>query len=89
VSRDADEQTPAATVAITPRLLDREQAGVYLGVSADTVSRLIHAGKISVVRLPVERGRGSGTGVTGTNRRVLIDRAELDALIPQWRERQT
>jgi hypothetical protein len=89
VSRDADEQTPVATVAIAPRLLDREQAAAYLGVSVDSLDRLLHSGAISIVRIPCERHRKTGRGVPGASRRVLVDRVELDALIPSWRERQT
>jgi len=73
---------------ITPRLLDRQQAAAYLGVSPDTIDRLIQTDVISVVRLPVERSRHTGRGIRGVSRRILIDRAELDELIPRWRERQ-
>ena len=71
-----------------PRLLDRDQAALYLSVSTDTIDRLIHTGAISIVRLPVERNRRTGRGIAGSTRRILIDRAELDELIPRWRERQ-
>ena len=73
---------------IVPRLLNREQTAAYLGVSADTIDRLIGTGAISLVKLPVVRARRNGNGVSGSNRRVLIDRAELDTLIPKWRERR-
>lgn len=72
---------------IQPRLLDRDSAAAYLGVSVDTLDRLIGAGAIAIVRLPVERARKSGRGVAGASRRILIDRHELDELIPRWRER--
>jgi hypothetical protein len=75
------------TEPLAPRLLDRDGAARYLGVSGDTLDRLIHSGQISVVRLPVERQRKGAKGIPGTNRRILIDRAELDELIPRWRER--
>ena len=71
------------------RLLSREQAAEYLGgVSVDTIDRLINTGAISIVRLPVERHVKTGAGIAGVNRRILIDRAELDAVIPQWREKR-
>ena len=73
---------------VIPRLLDREQAAAYLAVSPDTLDRLLHTGVVSVVRLPVERHHKTGRGVPGAMRRILIDRNELDELIPQWRERQ-
>ena len=73
---------------IVPRLLDRQAAASYLGgVSVDTVDRLIHSGQISSLRLPVERQRRGAKGVPGINRRILVDRAELDELILKWRER--
>jgi hypothetical protein len=68
--------------AITPRLLSREQAGLYAGCSADAIDRLINAGHLSVVSLPAGRARNGGS------RRVLIDRFELDELIPKWREKR-
>ena len=80
---------PASEPCCPPRLLDRDQAAQYLAVSTDTLDRLIHTGVISVVRLPVERSRKTGRGVAGAMRRVLVDRAELDELIPSWRERST
>lgn len=86
---NADEQTSTATVTIAPRLLGRRQAAQYLGGSEDTIDRLIQAGELSVVRLPVERSRHTGRGVPGVSRRILIDRVELDELIPRWRERGT
>ena len=80
--------SPVVTASIVPRLLNRAQAGEYLGVSADTVDRLINTGTISLVKLPVVRARKNGNGVSGSNRRILIDKAELDTLIPKWRERR-
>jgi excisionase family DNA binding protein len=76
-----------ASAAITPRLIDRSEAARYLGVSCDTLDRLIQTGQISVVRLPVERHRKTGRGVPGASRRILIDRVELDELCTRWRER--
>jgi hypothetical protein len=71
-------------------LLNREQAAHYLGgVAVKTIDRLIDIGAISVVRLPVENPRDRhNRPIPGVNRRVLIDRLELDALIPQWREKR-
>jgi hypothetical protein len=76
------------TDLLSPRLADLEQVGLYLGgVSVDTVRRLIDAGEISVVRLPVTRHRKTGHGVPGVNRRVLVDLREVDALIERSREK--
>jgi excisionase family DNA binding protein len=73
---------------ISPRCLDRAQAAAYIGVSEDTIDRLIAAGQLSVVRLPVTRHR-NGVAVSGVNRRVLCDRTELDALVERSREKRT
>lgn len=71
-------------VVLHPRLLDKKQAGTYLGgVSADQIDRLINTGVVSVVRLPASRSR---TGAA--SRRVLVDRIELDGLIERWREKR-
>lgn len=68
-----------------PRLLSRKLAAAYLSVSVAEIDRLIHTGAIAVVRLPAVRHQ-NGTATTGTNRRVLIDRVELDALCTRNRE---
>ena len=78
---------PPTSASIIPRLLDRNQAATYLGVSVDTVDRLIRAGMIGVVKLPVERSRHTGRGVMGVNRRILVDRVQIDEQIVKWRER--
>jgi hypothetical protein len=72
--------------AIAPRCLDRAGAAGYLAVSEDTIDRLIATGAIAVVRLPVARHRRTGAAVEGVNRRILIDRFELDALVERSRE---
>jgi Helix-turn-helix domain len=72
---------------LIPRCLNRSGAAAYLNVSEDTVDRLIEAGELSVVRLPVAHHR-NGAAVSGLNRRVLIDRIELDALVERSRERR-
>lgn len=77
---------PAAPGPGWPRLLSRNLAAAYLSVSTQVIDRLITVGAISIVRLPAMRHR-NGAAVTGRNRRVLIDRVELDALCTQNRER--
>ena len=69
-----------------PRLLSRDQAATYLSVSPKEIERLINVGAISVVRLPASRHKNN-VAVDKPNRRVLIDREELDALCTQNRER--
>jgi hypothetical protein len=66
---------------LMPRVLSRERAADYLGISVDTLDRLIFSGSLHVVRLPVERDRKTNIGVRGTTRRVLLDRHELDRLV--------
>jgi hypothetical protein len=80
VSRDSAQP-------IAPRCLDRAGAAAYLGCSPDTVDRLINTGALSVVRLPVARHR-RGDAVQGSNRRVLLDRVELDDLVARSREKR-
>jgi len=73
-------------LVIAPRLLSIDEGAIYLGCSPNTVRRLIETGQISIVRLPAVRDR-RGAAHEGTNRRSLLDRIELDDLIPTWRER--
>jgi hypothetical protein len=74
---------PAAPVR---RLLDKDACAAYLSASVDTVDRLIQAGELPVVRLPVERTQ-TGRGRVGVCRRILIDVRDLDALIERSKER--
>jgi hypothetical protein len=85
---DADER-PTIEVAPQsgwPRLLSRQLAATYLSVSTTEIDRLIGAGCLSIVRLPAVR-HSNGAATTGRNRRVLIDRVELDDLVSKNRER--
>ncbi len=72
---------------IEPRLFDRSGAARYLGVSAATVDRLLQAGLLQPVRLPVTRERRTGRGKAGRCRRILLDRRELDQLVDVSKER--
>ena len=69
------------------RLVDKDVAAQYLGISVDTVERLIHTGQLPIVKLPVERAK-NGDGQVGASRRVLIDVRDLDALIERSKETQ-
>ena len=69
-----------------PRCLDREGAAGYLQISTDSLDRLVHAGELPTVRLPVERHRKTGKGTRGVNRRVLFDVKDLDALVERSKE---
>ncbi len=57
-----------------PRLLSADQAAAYLGVNPRTIRRLVDAGKLRRVRLPLE---------SLSLRRFLVDRVDLDRLIEQ------
>ena len=62
------------------RLLNIEQAAAYLGhVSAWTVRAFVQKGELHPVRLPSVRRKGAG------GRRLLFDRADLDAAIERWK----
>ena len=74
---------PVAAIAVTaarlpPRLLDVETSARYVGISPWTIRDLDAAGILSRVRIPLPNG--------GELRRVLYDRADLDALVERWKE---
>ena len=62
----AELLTPLLGARITPRLLDLNQAGIYIGRPPQMVRKLVSAGKIP---------NSSG------DRRILIDRSDLDHFI--------
>src|SRR5207245_2191505 len=70
------------------RVTDRAGAATYLHASIDTIDRLIGAGQLPTVRLPVERTK-NGRGQIGVGRRILIDRADLDLLIQRSKDSST
>lgn len=76
----------ASPEAIGPRLLNMRQAAAYLGCSFWTARDYILQGLIPVVDLPPLRAR-PGDRQRKTLRRVVVDRADLDAFI-QSRKRQ-
>ena len=59
------------------RLFDIDRAAAYLGVSPWTVRDLEAAGTIKRVRVPLSGGREL--------RKLLFDKADLDALIETWK----
>ena len=65
---------------ITPRLLNMRQAAEYLGCSFWTARDYILQGLIPVVEMPPLRPR-DGERPRKTLRRILVDRADLDAFI--------
>jgi hypothetical protein len=65
-----------ATLRLPPRLLDLDAAAGYLGVSPWTVRDLEAAGTLKRVTIPV--------GAKDL-RKLLFDRADLDALIERWK----
>ena len=66
--------------ALGPRLLNMRQAAAYLGCSFWTARDYILQGLIPVVDLPPLRAR-PGDRQRKTLRRVVVDRADLDAFI--------
>jgi hypothetical protein len=74
-----------ATGTPPPRCVDKDGAAAYLGVSVNTIVRLINAGVLPIVRLPVQRTE-SGLDPDGASRRVLIDVRDLDDLIDRNKE---
>lgn len=75
------------TPYVEPRCVSRDGAAAYLNISTRQVDRLIQAGQLPVVRLPVERNRHTQRGETGVNRRILIDVTDLNRLIDASKER--
>lgn len=86
LTNDADT-TPAETPATEkPRLLSMRQAAVYLGFSFWTVRDYVIQGLIPSVDMPPLAPRPGGRR-RKTLRRVLIDRADLDAFVASRRRR--
>lgn len=80
---DTHEPNPATPVSedqMKPRLLSLRQAAAYLGCSFWTTRDYVLQGLIPVVHMP-PLGARAGYRQQTTLRRVLIDRADLDAFI--------
>ena len=75
--------TPEGTAL--PRLLDRHGVAWYLSVSPTMVDRLVQAGELRPVRIPVQRHASTSVGMGGQCRRMLFDRLDVDALIAAWK----
>lgn len=73
-------QPAGGDVPVEPRLLNMRQAAAYLSVSYWSLRDYVSAGLIPAVELPPLRPR-EGERPRQTLRRVLIDRADLDAFI--------
>jgi hypothetical protein len=69
----------AAQGATAPRLLDLHGAAHYLSLSEWTVRDLETAGVLPRVRVPLPDH--------GELRKILFDRADLDRLIEEWKDR--
>ena len=65
-----------------PRLLDLTAAAAYLGISRSAIRQLVDSRQLSRVRLP------SLSKSQGRLDRFLLDKADLDAVIDQCKERQ-
>ena len=79
------ESLPARET-IAPRLLNLRQAAQYLGCSFWTARDYVLQGLIPVVELPPLRPR-EGERARKTLRRILVDRADLDAFIETRKRR--
>jgi hypothetical protein len=73
-------ESRGSTEAIRPRLLSMRQAAEYLGCSFWTARDYILQGLIPVIEMPPLRPR-EGERPRKTLRRILVDRADLDAFI--------
>ena len=71
---------PATTDLPRPRLLNMRQAAAYLGCSFWTARDYILQGLIPIVDMPPLRSR-PGDSRKQALRRVLVDRADLDAFV--------
>ena len=82
--RSLDRQS---CVPAWPRLLNIEQAAIYLGVSREVIRELINSGQLAPVRVPrpdtIRMHRRAP--VNDTLRRLLLDRVALDELVDRWR----
>lgn len=78
----AENSAPATSMPdlARPRLLSMRQAAAYLGCSFWTARDYILQGLIPVVDMPPLRPR-PGDSRRQTLRRVLVDRADLDAFV--------
>jgi hypothetical protein len=79
-------ESPERTEAVKPRLLNMRQVAEYLGCSFWTARDYILQGLIPVVDMPPLRAR-DGDRQRKTLRRVLVDRADLDAFIESRKRR--
>lgn len=77
---------PVAQEAEKPRLLSMRQAAAYLGCSFWTARDYVIQGLIPSVDMPPLAPRPGSRG-RKTLRRVLIDRADLDAFVTSRRRR--
>jgi hypothetical protein len=77
---------PISAERITPRLLNMRQAAAYLGCSFWTARDYVLQGLIPVVDMPPLRAR-EGDRQRKALRRMLIDRADLDAFIESRKRR--
>jgi hypothetical protein len=70
-------RSQAHASSITPRLLRRHEAALYLGLSVSAVDALRNQGELHTVPVPAVRG-------SGVSRVPLYDVQALDAAISRW-----
>jgi hypothetical protein len=85
-AHDSAISDPQPRERVKPRLLNMRQAAEYLGCSFWTARDYILQGLIPVVDMPPLRAR-EGDRQRKTLRRVLVDRADLDAFIESRKKR--
>jgi len=70
-----------------PRLVNLVLAGLYLGVSPETVRGHINAGRLKPVRVPRPNTPRAWRRrpIDDTVRRLLLDTRDLDALVEAWK----
>lgn len=78
------EEAPTPATAVEPRLLSLRQAAAYMGCSFWTARDYVLQGLIPAIEMPPLRAR-EGDRQRKALRRVLVDRADLDAFIESRR----
>ena len=85
-AHDSAISHPESHDRVKPRLLNMRQAADYLGCSFWTARDYILQGLIPIVDIPPLRAR-EGDRQRKALRRVLVDRADLDAFIESRKKR--
>lgn len=91
------ERRPTAQRAVVPawpRLLSVELAAAYVGLNVEILREYVRSGRLAPIRPPrpdTARSHGYRSGssrrtvANDTVRRLLFDRADLDAMVDSWK----